>query len=161
MRAFLINPEFQTLQEVDFDGTEAHLHVLLGADRVLELEAQSFDSPEALVDAIYVGDYGPRPEGCLESPDYGFLLDVYAFTGRAVVIGVAEDGSDTDASIQIDELARLIRWARENLLFGTRDVEKRMRRRAEMRANPKPQAWPFPSIARPAPFWAVRPGDSN
>ena len=36
MKAYLIDPETQSFREVDFDGTEAHIHTLLGADHVSE-----------------------------------------------------------------------------------------------------------------------------
>jgi hypothetical protein len=79
-------------------------------------------------DALYVGDF--RPEGSTEEPEHRFLLDVYPVSGRALVLGIAEDGGDCDATIHLEDLMERITWAEYHLQYQERNVEARRQRKA-------------------------------
>ena len=99
MKAFLIDPEQQTISEVDYDGEHHSIYKLIDADLfdVVRLAGS---------DVIFVDD-----EGLMKNPQHFFKLDglTSPLAGKGLVLGTDRHGESTAPKlITLPDLQRLI-----------------------------------------------------
>lgn len=101
MRAYLINPEDRTVEQVDYDGNYKSIYTFIGADTfdVVGMEKG---------DGIYVDD-----EGLLKGPALFFHvrgMDT-PLAGKGLVLGTDNDGESVEPKILLETLRQRVRWA--------------------------------------------------
>lgn len=97
MRAILIDPDTETISEVDYNGDYRQIHKLI--------EASCFDL--ARIDAcnsIYVDD-----EGMLVGKKI-FAYEGYPLAGKGLVLGVDDEGNSISPSLTLDQVKQAVRW---------------------------------------------------
>jgi hypothetical protein len=105
MKAILINPEFQTITEVEFTGDHRAIYSHLGKG------VDTFDVAQPKPgESIYVDD-----EGLLKADDgmesHFFEWEgLTMFAGNGLVLGCDADGNTTDTSYTVEEVRDLVHW---------------------------------------------------
>jgi hypothetical protein len=97
MRAYLIDPKTETVEQVDYDGNYRSIYKLLGIG----------NNPFTVVrlgpdrDVVFVDD-----EGLLNDPRYFFFVSGYhhPLAGRGLVLGTDADGDSISPAMTLDEL---------------------------------------------------------
>lgn len=101
MRAFLIDPEAKTVNEVLFDGDYHQIYTLIGAE--------CFDVcrlPDN--DGIFVDD-----EGLVNGKPQSFFMHIDAMqplAGKGLVLGCDEQGNTVEPKTTLDHLRRSVVW---------------------------------------------------
>jgi hypothetical protein len=120
MRALLIDPETQTISEINFEGDYKDIQRTIGCDRFASGSRPLNGSLETGSDSLYVSDddYEDRDPG-----RYWFQVDVdrnppssYPLAGKGLVLGVDENGATCAARISLDELYRRITFTQRKFL---------------------------------------------
>ncbi len=98
MKAFLINPTTQTITEVEQYGLHS-LYQLISCQTVTAIPVESGSS-----DTVYVDDNAlsitPQPPV--------FEINGIKIAGNGVVVGIDEDGDDTEPNISLEGLQRKV-----------------------------------------------------
>lgn len=99
MKAYLINPETQSISTVNYSGdfNEIYTHINAGCFDVARINDKG--------DGIFVDD-----EGLLKPQKYFFKHSGYAnwLAGRGLVLGCDENGDSCEPSVSIEELRQCI-----------------------------------------------------
>lgn len=100
MKALLINPEYRSIEAIDVSG-QADLAKLIGYDTI------ESDAVGTAGDRLYFDE-----ECFLRGASGRFQIDtIIPVSGRAVVVGTAEDGATLrDASTDIEDLRTRIKY---------------------------------------------------
>jgi len=104
MRAILIDPFTQTIEEVDYSGDYKDIYTLI--------ECDLFTTVYCLEDTLFVDD-----EGLYVKDQRYFKVAGYAqpLAGRGLLIGTDADGENTDAKTRLNILEKVIQWCPEGM----------------------------------------------
>lgn len=98
MRAYLIDPEHFTIEEVDYNGDFHEIYRMIGADC---FDAATFNRNG---DCVFVDDEG------LLKPNYFFLIDGYPqlLAGKGLVLGVNREGESVSPTVTMEDLMQIV-----------------------------------------------------
>jgi len=107
MKAFLIDPDNQTITEVEHNGLE-DLYRLINCHTV---DAVRIDAD----DVIYVDDNGLYVEP--QPASFSYAGNPVPLCGKGVVVGCDDEGNDDAPAHTLTSLTRRIKW------LGVQDIE--------------------------------------
>lgn len=110
MKGYLINPFDQTIKPVILSDIDSNLKQIYAL-----LDCTTIDAVYTIEDdhTIYVDD-----EGLFVSPQRFFKIAGQPLAGKALVLGVSEDGDSIDAELWVeDTLKERIEWVPEGITY--------------------------------------------
>jgi len=104
MRAILIDPFTQTIEEVDYSGDYKDIYGLI--------QCELFSTVYCLEDTLFVDD-----EGLYVKDQRYFKVAGYPqpLAGRGLLLGTNEEGDSVDATAKLSVLEKVIEWCPEGM----------------------------------------------
>ena len=117
MKAILINPKLQTINEVNYSGDYKDIYKLTECSTFTAI--YPFDNCE---DTIYLDD-----EGLLKSSNYCFTFRCddgrnEPLMGNALVLGADDEGESKDVETSIDEIKRRVSFKGHQAIDHGREI---------------------------------------
>ena len=99
MRAILIDPFTQTIEEVDYSGDYKDIYTLI--------QCELFSTVYCLEDTLFVDD-----EGLYVKDQRYFKVAGYPqpLAGRGLLLGTNEEGDSVDATAKLSVIEKIIEW---------------------------------------------------
>jgi len=104
MRAILIDPFTQTIEEVDYSGDYKDIYTLI--------QCELFSTVYCLEDTLFVDD-----EGLYVKDQRYFKVAGYPqpLAGRGLLLGTNEEGDSVDAKAKLSVIEKVIEWCPEGM----------------------------------------------
>jgi hypothetical protein len=101
MKAYLIDPQAQTIEQVDYSGDYTQIYDLINASL---FTAATFNEAG---DTCFVDD-----EGLFNGDNEFFIIADYPqpLAGRALVLGCNDEGESIEPSISLEQCRALVAW---------------------------------------------------
>jgi hypothetical protein len=101
MKAYLIDPQAQTIEQVEYSGDYNQIYTLINAPL---FTTATFNEAG---DTCFVDD-----EGLFNGDNEFFVISGYPqpLAGRALVLGCDDEGESTEPSISLDQCRALVAW---------------------------------------------------
>ena len=101
MKAYLINPQDQTVIQVEYSGDYQQIYQHINAPL---FTVATFNEAG---DSVFIDD-----EGLFNGDNEFFVIDGYPqpLAGRGLVLGCNEDGDSVEPSITLDQCRALVHW---------------------------------------------------
>ena len=117
MKAILINPKLQTINEINYSGDYKDIYKLTECSTFTAI--YPFDNCE---DTIYLDD-----EGLLKSSNYCFTVRCddgrnEPLMGNALILGTDEEGDSKDVETSIDEIKRRVSFKGHQAIDHGREI---------------------------------------
>ena len=117
MKAILINPKLQTINEINYSGDYKDIYKLTECSMFTAI--YPFDNCE---DTIYLDD-----EGLLKSSNYCFTFycdngTSQPLMGNALVLGADDEGESKDVETSIDEIKRRVSFKGHQAIDHGREI---------------------------------------
>tara|TARA_R100001163_G_C5008354_1_gene155103 strand:- start:346 stop:765 length:420 start_codon:yes stop_codon:yes gene_type:complete len=117
MKAILINPKLQTINEINYSGDYKDIYKLTECSTFTAI--YPFDNCE---DTIYLDD-----EGLLKSSNYCFTFRCddgrnEPLMGNALILGTDEEGDSKDVETSIDEIKRRVSFKGHQAIDHGREI---------------------------------------
>ena len=115
MKAYLIDPQAQTIEQVDYSGDYTQIYDLINASL---FTAATFNRAG---DTCFVDD-----EGLFNSDNEFFLIGDYPqpLAGRALVLGCNREGDSVEPSISLQQCRALVGWVPRSWLAAFAEMRE-------------------------------------
>lgn len=106
MKAILIDPETQTITEVEYSGNYKDIYKLTGCDCFTVVGIEDGNG-------IFVDD-----EGLFNDPRYFFLYNGYdqPLAGKGLILGTNEEGDSVDCTLTVDYIREKVKFIELSLM---------------------------------------------
>ena len=104
MKAFLINPETRTIEQVEYTGNWRDIYSLIGCDCFTTMDIDGSNT-------VYVDDEGMFAEGPRHFFQFG--RDFPPLAGKGLVLGYDSEGETVEPTITLEELKAATWWLDE------------------------------------------------
>ena len=103
MRTILIDPEAQTVEELDFKGDYKKIQMTIGCSCFTSF---NIDGPD--YETIYVDD-----EGLLQPSGFVFEYQGHPLVGRGLIMGCDDEGASIGTTLNLDDVKDNIQFRGE------------------------------------------------
>lgn len=108
MKAFLINPETRTIEQIEYTGNWRDIYPLIDCDCFTTMDIDGSNT-------VFVDD-----EGLLHGGERHFFVlgeGYQPLCGKGLVLGYDEEGETVEPSITLEQLQSRVTWPTEFELF--------------------------------------------
>lgn len=108
MRTILIDPEAQTIEELDFEGNYKDIQRIIGCSCFTTVSVGNARIVKTPNDALFIDD-----EGLLNPSGFVFQFYDAKLVGKGLIIGCNDEGESAPAGIDISEVRNNTQWLGE------------------------------------------------
>jgi hypothetical protein len=108
MRTILIDPEAQTIEELDFEGNYKDIQRIIGCNCFTTVNIGNARIVKMPNDALFIDD-----EGLLNPSGFVFQFYDAKLVGKGLIIGCDDEGESAPADIDISEVRNNTQWLGE------------------------------------------------